>query len=281
MAGYTAIASMLIHSLVYIQAWNVSNNLKDLLEEENIMGIVAGLAMLIVFVSTLLLRKSHYEVFYVIHVIMFLLIVIAVAMHRPNVSKKAVWIPIFTGAIWACDRLIRTGRIAWYSYGNAATVTPLAHGGIRIVLDRSASRAVPGSHLFLWMPKIRAMETHPFTISSVNPIELVVAAHDGFTKDLLVYATKYPGASLRASMDGPYGTLPSFILYDQVILIAGGSGASFTFGIAVDLVRRLSPESKTVINFIWIVREQGIFTLYPPLPSSFSPVIITIQSYNS
>jgi len=266
---------MLMHSLVYIQTWNLSNSLKDLLETKNVMGIVAGLAMLIVFVSTLLLRKVQYEVFYVIHIVMFLLIVIAVGMHRPDVSDNTVWIPVFTGAIWICDRLIRTGRIVWYSDGNAATVTPLAHGGIRIVLKRSAKRAVPGSHLFLWIPKIRATETHPFTISSINPIELVVAAHDGFTKDLLAYATKYPGASLRASMDGPYGTLPSFILYDQVILIAGGSGASFTFGIAVDLVRRLSPESKMVINFIWVVREHGIFTLHLPLPSSFSPITIT------
>ena len=69
---------------------------------------------------------------------------------------------------------------------------------------------------------------------------------------------KNPDAILRASIDGPYGAIPNFSkTADKVILIAGGSGASFTFGIALDMLKKLESKSKTTIEFIWTVREQG------------------------
>lgn len=45
-------------------------------------------------------------------------------------------------------------------------------------------------------------------------------------------------------------------MFDKVVLVAGGSGASFTFAIALDLI---DASKKTVksIDFIWIVRHQG------------------------
>jgi ferredoxin-NADP reductase len=90
-------------------------------------------------------------------------------------------------------------------------------------------------------------------------LKLVVAAYDGFTDDLHNFAIKHPGASLRASFDGPYGTVPNFAKSaDKVIFVAGGSGASFTFGVALDMVRKLNRDlPKPKIEFIWTVREPG------------------------
>jgi predicted ferric reductase len=163
--------------------------------------------------------------------------------------------------MWSVDRLLRAWRLFWYSYDNRATLIPLPQGGTRIVLRRAPTRSVPGNHCFVWIPEIRAFETHPFTIvsKSLNSIELVVAAYDGFTDDLHNFAVKHPGASLRASFDGPYGTVPIFSKSaDKVIFIAGGSGASFTFGVALDMVRKLDNNlPKPKIEFIWTVREPG------------------------
>jgi NAD(P)H-flavin reductase len=89
-------------------------------------------------------------------------------------------------------------------------------------------------------------------------LELVISAHDGFTNDLYKYAMKNPGAVLRASIDGPYGAIPDFSkTTDKVILVAGGSGASFTFGIALDMIKKLGDKPKPTIELIWTVREQG------------------------
>jgi predicted ferric reductase len=38
---------------------------------------------------------------------------------------------------------------------------------------------------------------------------------------------KNPCRVLKASVDGPYGSVPDFTQFDKVIFIAGGSGASF------------------------------------------------------
>lgn len=125
------------------------------------------------------------------------------------------------------------------------------------MLRKSSCRAVAGSHAFLWVPAIRATETHPFTIVSTKPLEFMVAAYDGFTSDLHAYALKNPGKSLKASIDGPYGNVPNFADFTKVVFIAGGSGASFTFGVTVNLIHNLGDSQKTAIEFIWAVRDQG------------------------
>lgn len=247
----------MLHAVVYIEAWHKGNDLESLLETAQVVGIVAGFAMLIILATALLLRKLRYEVFYIVHIIMFMLIIVTVGLHRPDFARHTIIITIFTASIWFLDRLFRFSKVSFFSFGNTATITPLPHGGTRIVLRKSSSRAAAGSHAFLWIPAIRAAETHPFTIVSTKPLEFVIAAYDGFTRDLHAYALQYPGKALKASIDGPYGNVPDFTNFTKVVFIAGGSGASFTFGVAVDLIRKLGDSKKTAIEFIWTVREQG------------------------
>jgi predicted ferric reductase len=215
---------------------------KQLLMVEQIQGITAALALLVMLVFAILVRGMRYEVFYLSHIFMYIVLIVNVAYHQPNIADKVAIITIALGAMWSADRLLRVWRLFWYSCDNRATLIPLPHGGTRIVLRRAPTRSVPGNHCFVWIPEIRAFETHPFTIVSktLSSIELVVAAYDGFTDDLHNFAVKHPGASLRASFDGSYGTIPDFSRSaDKVIFIAGGSGASFTFGVALDMVRKL------------------------------------------
>ena len=219
--------------------------------------------MLIILATALFLRKLQYEFFYIVHILMFMVIVVMVGLHRPDFTKHTIIITIFTASIWVADRAFRFLKISFFSFGNTATITPLPHGGTRIVLRKSSSRAIPGSHAFLWIPAIRVTETHPFTIVSTKPLEFVVAAYDGFTSDLHAYALRNPGKALKASIDGPYGNVPNFADFTKVVFIAGGSGASFTFGVAVDLLRKLGDSKKTAIEFIWAVREHGKPLLTP------------------
>lgn len=213
--------------------------------------------MLIILASAFLLRKLQYETFHIIHILMSALILVMVGMHRRDITKKTLVVVIFAASIWFTDRSLRLLKLAVYRIENTATITPLPHGGTRIVLRKTPFRAVPGTHCFLWIPGIRSTESHPFTIISTNPLEMVVAAYDGFTRDLHECAMKSPSHTLKASVDGPYGSVPDLTMFDKVIFIAGGSGASFTCGVAVDTLRKLGDSTATTIEFIWVVREQG------------------------
>jgi hypothetical protein len=120
----------------YHSQWSKSGSLHELLYTVQIVGITAGFAMLVIFASALLLRKLQYETFHIIHILMAALILVTVGMHRPNLTQKTVFIIIFAAAIWVADRILRFLKFALYSVGNTATITPLIHGGTRIVLHR-------------------------------------------------------------------------------------------------------------------------------------------------
>ena len=211
---------------------------------------------MVVLLGTLLSRQRRYEAFYILHVLMAAVILMGVGLHRPDFWTRSIIIVIFAAALWIPDKTFRAVRTVISSRGNNATLTALRDGGVRVVLERPLVKAQPGTYALLRIRQVRALETHPFTIVSADPLEFVVAAHDGFTRDLHADAVKEPGARLEAGVDGPYGTLPDFSRYDKVVLIAGGSGASFTFAVAVDLVKRLDTNSKMMIEFVWVVREK-------------------------
>ncbi|CZR58623.1 related to ferric-chelate reductase [Phialocephala subalpina] len=256
-AGYCTVFFTILHALLWIVTWAENDHLQGLLELDNVMGIIAGFAMLSMLSTALILKRVRYEAFYIVHITMFMLILITAGMHRPDLVTKSTYVIIFAAGIWVSDRILRGSRMLWYSFSNRVTIHPLPQGGVRITMRRTPWRAVPGTHVFLWIPKARAIETHPFTIISTNPLELVVSAQNGFTKDLYSLASKTPGVVLRASCDGPYGTIPNFAKFDQVVLVAGGSGATFTLGVALKLIRKMSPGgARPVIHFIWVVRDQ-------------------------
>jgi predicted ferric reductase len=257
-AGCCIIVSVILHAVTYLITLSQGGILHIMREQNQIMGIVAGSTVLVILATALTFRRVSYEMFYVTHITLFMLLMIALSLHRPFLTGKAIYIFIFTASIWALDRTYRVLKLIRHALSNTASVTPLENGGVRIMLSRTPSRAVSGSHIFLWIPKIRVAETHPFTIVSTNPLELVVSAQDGFTKDLLVFASQNPGQKLRASCDGPYGNVPKFSAFNHVILIAGGSGASYTFGIALDIVRKAESSTiKPIIHFIWVIQEHS------------------------
>ncbi|KAI2786945.1 hypothetical protein POX_g09342 [Penicillium oxalicum] len=251
-AGYTCIATSLIHAIVYLNAWAQIDHLHEMRETENLAGAIAGLAMVIIGLSTISwVMRRYYELFYVIHLIMFLLIIILVGMHRPNFAKSTVIIVIFTACIWGADRLLRLVKLCWNFPGNYATLTPMTDGAVRVKLHRSL-RCTPGSHAFLWMPSLRFFESHPFTLVSNSPVEFLIREYDGYTHDLVNLARQQPGVRLRCSVDGGYGQIPDYTKFDHVVLVAGGSGASFTFALALAILKE---HSTRTIDFIWSVKR--------------------------
>lgn len=266
-SGYTTVLYMILHGTIYSAYFLLDQRAEVLRQDFNTAGIILGFFMFASAVEAAVLRRFKYELFYVFHVVLFLGIVIALGLHQPEISKERIAIlAMLIGAVWFLDRLIRLGRLLYNASNNEATIRPLPGGGTQILLKKPLPGAQPGNHCFVWLPKVRAYETHPFTIVSTSPMELVVNACNGFTRDLHNFAQINDGATIRASVDGPYGTLPDLALFDKVVLIAGGSGATFTFGLAANLLQNVKEGSGTEIDFIWSVRERRKFASPRCLP---------------
>lgn len=261
--GYTAMAQCIIHASTYSSYFINQGNLARLRVPEEIYGTVAGFTMLTLVVVGFTIRRWWYEMFYIVHISFFITTLVFLGLHQPETHKRMIFAVVFASAIWFCDRIIRIIRLTLYSINNSAVVFPLPQGGTRIVLRKAPMGARSGEHCFIWLPKIRSLEMHPFTIAATNPLEFVVASYDGFTRDLHTFAKKNPGAKIRASVEGSYGTFPDPTAYDKIVLIAGGSGASFTTGMALNLLKRITASSRHSVTFVWMVKDYGKFTSQP------------------
>ncbi|KAL7623309.1 hypothetical protein AAE478_006990 [Parahypoxylon ruwenzoriense] len=262
-AGYTTLLQTILHGCIYAASFMIGGRSFILQEDVVTAGIILGFAVFFSSIAGMVLKRLNYELFYVVHVILFIVIAVTLGLHRPSFDHdQGLYATVFLGALWFADRLIRFCRLACNSINNEARVYALPNGGTRIVLKKPPIRARPGKHCYVWLPKIRAFETHPFTIVSSDPMELVINTYSGFTRDLHKYALNNPEASLKVSVEGPYGTLPDPLDYDKVVLVAGGSGATFTFGIAADMLGRMTQDSKQQIDFIWAVKKHDNLTWF-------------------
>ena len=196
------------------------------------------------------------------HIAFSVLALVTLYRHRPYIQTKTLIFVIICGGLFAIDKHFRVGRYAYLRFFRKTTATfhPLSNGGTRIVLNQSIHSARAGLHARLWIPKIRKLQTHPMTMASTSPVTFVISAQTGFTAALHKYAVREPGATLKATFDGPYGTVPLFDRYDTTILVAGGGGAAWTFAVCMDLLVR-NPEAR--IEFVWVVRTKGTLSFLP------------------
>ncbi|GFP56418.1 ferric/cupric reductase transmembrane component 1 [Trichoderma asperellum] len=262
-AGYMCISFVIIHASCYTTYFKNMGRISILREESVIYGEIAGLSFVIVGFAGAVIRRWWYELFYYVHMSCWILAIVMVGLHQPMFAKRIVFVVIATAGIWVLDRLIRVTRLLIYSANNTATITPLPNGGTRVTLKKAPLRAVSGQHCFLWIPSVRVSETHPFTIAAMDPMEFVVNSHDGFTQDLHRYAVKNPGATVKASVEGAYGTLPDASEYERVVLVAGGSGSTFTFGMVLNMLKDMSPEQQDKkITFILMVKYRSHLTWF-------------------
>lgn len=255
-AGYATLIHVILHTACYCSYFVGAGRSSRLLYPEEIYGMIAGLSFVALAFSGAIVRRWWYELFYYLHIAFWLLGIVMVGLHQPETGKYIIFVTCACGGIWVFDRLCRLARLAAYSISNEVIVHPLPNNATRVVLKKPPLGATSGKHCFLWIPKIRVSETHPFTIASSNPVEFVIASYDGFTRDLHRYAVENPGKSLKASVDGAYGTFPKPQHSDKTLLIAGGSGASFAFGAALGALEAgPGHQLGRKIVFVWLVKN--------------------------
>lgn len=87
--GYTTVTYIFIHLTVLTRAFMKLHMASIILMEGQVHGIIAACAMLVTLFAAVVIRKLRYELFYVIHILMYILIIINVALHQPDFAKGA------------------------------------------------------------------------------------------------------------------------------------------------------------------------------------------------
>lgn len=254
--GYTAVAQMVFHGICYMKWEDMHQAWSKLLEPEN-WGNRCGICHVgshdgvpQTFWIRDLLHQPHHR----LHPNTCFRGIARTLLGREDLHSKSIY------RLHLDHRPLDPGMEIFNFVDNRATLHALPNGGVKLISTKQLAWAAPGSHCFVWIPSVRPFETHPFTIVSntSSGLELIMKSHSGFTKAAYEYAVSKPGASVRVSFDGPYGSFPDLACYDRIVLIAGGSGATFTMGLACTILESLGPDSAQFVDFIWAVKTKGM-----------------------
>jgi len=222
-------------------------------ETRVLVGVLAFVSYEVLYFTSLgSFRQRWYEIFLAAHILLQAGGLAFLYFH----FHCSQWYVISSLAIFLVDRLVfrlmmktTTTKANVEVLPDGQTVMLSANWSINpqrplIVGARSIKNGWhPCAHVFITIPALgnsAALQAHPFTIASAAPdlsaaqrhawFNVLIRAHDGFTRDLLRHAQLHPDVDVR--IDGPYGSLePLHMLQssDHAVLIAGGSGIAVVF----------------------------------------------------
>jgi predicted ferric reductase len=114
----------------------------------------------------------------------------------------------------------------------------------------------PGQHFFLTFPSITLLQSHPFTPAVVNNDEqlYIIVALAGETARLAAAVQAAPEQPLSVVLCGAYGSPVIDPGAENFLLVAGGTGVSFTLPIAAELISKKQATGK--LRFVWAVRRE-------------------------
>jgi len=217
-----------------------------------------------------------YNVFYISHIIAFILFLVAVCLHM----RAAVPWVIFGAGVYVADILLRCIKTR-ICIARIHCVPELCATSVEILSLTSGWRA--GQHvrirvLSTSMGWLGWSETHPFTIASasrgVAQQGLVLLCKDTgrWTRRLqeLSRQSNMDGSDMTVTVmvEGPYGGPGDTMLssFSGVLLVVGGSGISYGLAAAEELFRKATEGTSnvTVLDLVWCVRYSDCLT--PMLP---------------
>ena len=161
--------------------------------------------------------------------------------------------------IWGIDRSIRLARLVRNNTPWSAKRKDYAHANVELLTSDTVRLTLrrkmhwqAGQHAYVILPSVSNLptEAHPFTIANIpygldgseGPVEkevtFIIRGRSGFTKRLREHASRKdtPG-NVLAFIDGPYGCPPDLRTFSTCVLIAGGSGVSYTLPLLLSLVQ--------------------------------------------
>ncbi|KAL4078073.1 iron reductase [Scleroderma citrinum] len=279
MAGRLMFLSACIHGSLWINN-HLVYGLPILGPQKETSGVASfSLLGIIVLTSLRPVRRLFYEAFFFVHILIFVAFFVTIRYHT---LYAAPWIfPAL--AFFGADMFLRFLR---YRIKDAKLIALDKFMTIVQVADCDDGW-LAGQHIRLRVFfSNRMFESHPFTVLSAPPAHsclsnsgMILAArvHGDWTQalndftcqeqDRLQFSEKRGdehGIPAHIMIDGPYGgSSVDLGQYETVLLIAGGSGATFTLGLLDDIVGRCiklgrrGGEQTRRLEFVWCLRSFG------------------------
>ncbi|PVH69696.1 ferric reductase like transmembrane component [Cadophora sp. DSE1049] len=292
---FEAVLHSLAYTVMIVAAW--AYYLTYYQQKYFVNGVLATIFMVAVLVASVYpLRRSFYEIFLWLHIILSVLVIITMYYHVEIFRGYTNYIYpcIF---IWIFDRLLRTLRILSFNpqfWNTHANITYSPHSNIvRLTVPYTTSfiKPRPGTFYYIYvLDNWRFWENHPFTLgfatpetqagspvhspsSSINPtaqptpstLTFLIRPYKGFTSRLRSSCLTSPSrtSTHRVLIEGPYGETQPFHSYTNILFIVGGTGIAVPLSYLNTLLSSDSDSNSkartttTSINIVWAVRERA------------------------
>ncbi|KAJ5474360.1 Riboflavin synthase-like beta-barrel [Penicillium sp. IBT 31633x] len=241
-------------------------------------GIAALVPLLVLCIHSLpFLRNWMYELFVFVHIPVSWVFVAMLIWHTRNYLSS--WAYLFTTiAIWVVSYTIRLFYLNWtnplrssFLIGEESAITLLPQNALKITIP-TKMRWRPGQYVYLRLPRISMIQSHPFTIASLcsddfpsaygekyRDMTLVFRPFQGFTREVVQKALEHgPFKIYSAFVEGPYGGMQREIAaFDDVIFFAGGSGITAIVSQLLDLIKKIRDGKAMAksVKVIWALKS--------------------------
>ncbi|KAL1320511.1 hypothetical protein HN51_065191 [Arachis hypogaea] len=300
--GHLTMALFTIHGLLYCVAWAMDGRLVEELIQwkdigvANLPGVIALIAGLFMWVTSLPgVRTWNFELFFYTHQL-YIIFVVFLALHVGDFVFTMAAGGIF---LFILDRFLRFCQ----SRRTVKVVSSrcLPCGTVELVLSKPPNlRYNALSFIFLQIRELSWLQWHPFSVSSSpldgkNHLAVLIKVLGKWTENLrdrITDADEPKDLSVKtitASVEGPYGhEVPYHLMYENLILVAGGIGLSPFLAILSDVLHRAregKPCRPRNILVVWAVKKSNELPLLSSIdmesicPSFSDKVNINVDIY--
>ena len=191
-------------------------------------------------------------------------------------------------AIWGVDRIVRIVRIALLGFPKA-DLQLVGSDLVRVTINKPKGfwKAKSGQYVFVsFLRPLCFWQSHPFTVmdSCVKDGELVIIlkAKKGVTKLVKNYVERRGGrASMRLAIEGPYGSKSCAHRFDNVLLLAGGSGLPGPIAHAIELGKTTAESGKNFVQLVVAVRGFDMLNACKQELMALKDLNVHVHIYNS
>lgn len=245
-------------------------------------GVVAIIGLSLMFLTSFrFMRQMLYETFLFIHVTMCILFLVGCYFHFRRLRYWA-WSAMI---VWGFDRGLGLLRMFVINKGwflcvpskreetSSCTAELLEGEVVRLTVRRPLFKFSPGQHAFITMPGVALAryEQHPFTVANIpnarGDVVFLVKGQTGFTRRLINRLESDVDDQINCYLEGPYGTPHDLNHFGSCVLIAGGTGITYSISHLMEIVRqsRLGNSAVARVRVIWNIRHHAYATWIAPL----------------
>ncbi|CAN6235124.1 unnamed protein product [Urochloa humidicola] len=280
--GHLTMALFTLHGLCYVIEWSMQGHLLEEMMEwkeigvANLPGVISLAAGLLMWVTSLHpVRKRFFELFFYTHQL-YVIFIVFLAFHVGDFIFSFSAGAVF---LFMLDRFLRF----WQSRAKVDIISASCRpcGTVELVFSKPASlRYNALSFIFIQVRELSFLQWHPFSVSS-SPMDgryhmsVLIKVLGKWTEKLRSIITDVQEQNrgdselqcgrITACVEGPYGhESPYHLMYENLILVAGGIGISPFLAILSDIIHRIEEGKQCMpknVLVLWSVKKSKELSL--------------------